>query len=51
MSINLERKQLQVEIMNWGSACVDTGTFDSLSEASEFVRVIEKHQSQKNWVY
>jgi glucose-1-phosphate thymidylyltransferase len=33
--------------MNRGVAWLDTGTFDSLSDATEFVRVIEKRQSQK----
>jgi glucose-1-phosphate thymidylyltransferase len=33
--------------MNRGIAWLDTGTFDSLSDACEFVRVIEKRQSQK----
>ena len=45
--VYLELKQLQVGIMNRGIAWLDTGTFDSLSDASEFVRVIEKRQSQK----
>ena len=43
----LQRGTLQVGIMNRGTASLDTGTFDSLSDASEFVRVIEKRQSQK----
>ena len=43
----LERNLLQVGIMNRGTAWLDIGTFDSLSDASEFVRVIEKRQSQK----
>ena len=33
--------------MGRGHAWLDTGTFDSLSDACEFVRVIEKRQSQK----
>ena len=43
----LEQGTLQVGIMNRGTAWLDTGTFDSLSDACEFVRVIEKRQSQK----
>jgi glucose-1-phosphate thymidylyltransferase len=45
--VYLKRKQLQVGIMDRGSAWLDTGTFDSLSDASEFVRVIEKRQNKK----
>jgi glucose-1-phosphate thymidylyltransferase len=43
----LQRGALQVGIMNRGTAWLDTGTFDSLSDACEFVKVIEKRQSQK----
>ncbi len=43
----LQQGKLKVGIMNRGTAWLDTGTFDSLSDASEFVRVIEKRQSQK----
>jgi glucose-1-phosphate thymidylyltransferase len=45
--VYLQRGNLQVGVMNRGVAWLDTGTFDSLSDASEFVRVIEKRQSQK----
>lgn len=43
----LLRNTLNVGVMSRGTAWLDTGTFDSLSDASEFVRVIEKRQSQK----
>ncbi len=43
----LERKQLRVERMGRGFAWLDTGTPDSLLEAAEFVRVIEKRQGFK----
>ncbi|QEC68014.1 glucose-1-phosphate thymidylyltransferase RfbA [Panacibacter ginsenosidivorans] len=45
--VYLERKRLKVGVMNRGVAWLDTGTFESLADASEFVRVIEKRQSQK----
>lgn len=45
--VYLEQGKLQVGIMNRGTAWLDTGTFDSFADACEFVRVIEKRQSQK----
>lgn len=43
----LERGKLAVEIMGRGYAWLDTGTPDSLLEAAEFVRILEKRQGFK----
>ncbi|MEU7635821.1 glucose-1-phosphate thymidylyltransferase RfbA [Streptomyces sp. NPDC039016] len=43
----LERGQLHATLLDRGTAWLDTGTFDSLVQAAEFVRVIEERQSLK----
>ncbi len=45
--VYLEREELSVEIMGRGYAWLDTGTPDSLLDAAEFVRVLEKRQGFK----
>jgi len=43
----LKRGKLKVSIMDRGTAWLDTGTFDSLMQATQFVQVIEQRQGIK----
>ncbi len=43
----LKQNKLRVELMDRGDAWLDTGTFESMMDASEFVQVIEKRTGRK----
>ena len=43
----LKQGRLKVHLLDRGTAWLDTGTFDSMSQASQFVQVVEERQSIK----
>jgi glucose-1-phosphate thymidylyltransferase len=43
----LQEKRLKVELFGRGLAWLDTGTFDSLNEASQFIKTLENRQGLK----
>ena len=45
--VYLEQGRLRVKVFGRGAAWLDTGTFRSLSDASDFVRIIEERQGLK----
>ncbi len=45
--VYLEKGKLEVGVLDRGTAWLDTGTFDSLIQAGEFIEVIEKRQGLK----
>ena len=61
MNMYLEEKSLKVEFLGRGNTWLDTGTYDSLHDASTYIRTIENRQGikvgcpeeiawKKNWI-
>ena len=46
-NVYLKNKKLSVEVLDRGTTWLDTGTFDSLMQAGQFVQVIEERQGLK----
>ena len=46
-AVYLQRKQLRVEVMSRGYAWLDTGTHESLQQASTFIEILERRQGLK----
>jgi glucose-1-phosphate thymidylyltransferase len=47
MDVYLKQGRLTVQVMDRGSAWLDTGTFESMNDAAEYIRVIEKRTGLK----
>ena len=43
----MRRKKLDVQVLGRGTAWLDTGTFESLMQANQYVQVIEERQGRK----